>query len=154
MTRSIAIAVVIAVSAPLGRAASANCPWFTQGSAAVLLGGEVVSTINAGQTDFGTCHFSRKEGNATFSLDIMVQEKLPSACRNGSEKLVGIGTAASGCTVEHSSASLVEQVDGQVRDVRFVAIMSMRDVKLSEPQQEAQRKLFHQAAEQIAGNLF
>ena len=138
----------------LAQAAPANCPWFTQGSAAALLGGEVTSTVLAKSADSGTCHFSRQDGDATYSLDIMVQQDLPSPCRADKEKLAGLGTAATGCTVEHSNAALIEQIDAQVRDQHFASVLEIRGAKLSMVQQQTFRSLFHQAAEQIAGNLF
>lgn len=111
-------------------------------------------TINAEQNDLGSCHFARVDGSSTYSLDILVQQHVPSLCRTDSEKLAGIGTSAVSCTVEHSGSSLVEQIDAQVRDLHFTSVLTIRNVKLSTAQQQTQRDAFHRAAEQIAGNLF
>lgn len=152
MRRILAAVVLSAIS--MVASASASCPWLTPGSAAAILGGDVTSAVQATDVAAGSCHFSRLHNSAQYELNIYVAQNDLWTCPAASDKLVGIGTGAVQCGVTRSSADVMEQIDGQVRDLHFTITLSTKGTTLSTAQRQAQREALRRAAEQIAGNLF
>ena len=150
----IILTILVPLTIPMIASASSQCPWLTPGSAAVILGGEVTSVVQGADQSAGSCHFTRRQNAATYQLGIYVAQQGLLACPPASEKLVGIGTGAVQCNVTHSSTDFTEQIDGQVRDVRFTAILATKGIKLTTAQRQSQSEALRRAAEQIAGNLF
>ena len=142
------VPLLLLISAPLQ--AADVCPWFTQGSAARILGGEVVATIAANSTKEGSCKYSRDQAGKKDSMEIYVASRMPSPCPTGSESASGIGNEALACSVKSPPRGRLYQVDSRVRDVRFTVFVRVHD---SESQKMYQQEV-REAAEQVAGNLF
>lgn len=135
-----------------GHCFAANvCPWMTQGSAARLLAGDIIASIQAVDDKHGDCIFSRADGRTSYTLHIAVGGEANVACPRGSAQLKGIGNEAYLCNVQRSSSGATEKVSSRVRDILFTVTLTERGVLMSN---DARRDVLDQAAEQVAGNLF
>lgn len=138
----------------LHASASTRCPWITQGSVSAMLGGDVIAVVDAADSSTGSCHFTKQQDGSAFSFDVSVGLPGVQSCPANSEKLVGIGTGAVECSVSHSANDVAEQIDGEVREQRFEAVLSRKGKRPSTAQRQSLREDLRRAAEQIAGNLF
>ena len=129
------------------------CPWFTQGSAELVLEGEVFATVAVTDTGEGSCKFSRQSGSHD-SLEIFVSKGALPICPPQSKPLKGIGNEAARCKATGAHNEPAETVSGRVRDLSFTVTLASRGqnnpVKSPDPQEDA----LEQAAEQVAGNLY
>ena len=146
------MAIFMLLHAPLH--ASDMCPWFTQGSAAALLGSDVVATITAPTPKQGVCTFTREQDGGKDSIEIhvaMPASEMPGRCPRGSETVSGIGNEAVACTLK-STAGSVYQLDSRVRDLRFTVLLRVH--KSNDGRDDDHSEKLTLAAEQVAGNLF
>jgi hypothetical protein len=127
----------------------AACPWFTQGSAAKTLGGDVSAIVKVSNTGEGSCKFARLRESAN-SLEIIVSKANLSGCPQDGVRLTGIGNEATRCKLRES----VERVSGHVREMNFTVTLSMHGEKSPAKPLEYSADTLQQISEQVAGNLF
>jgi hypothetical protein len=129
------------------------CPWFTQGSAAKALGGDVSVTANMSNTGEGSCKFAR-EHEPVNSLEILVSKASVPTCPPNSARLTGVGNEATRCRLRESHGAQVEMVSGHVRDMHFAVTLAMHEQKSSAKPLEYSADTLQQIAEQVSGNLY
>jgi hypothetical protein len=132
------------------------CPWFTAGSAARLLGGEVAASIDAASPKEGSCRFALKSTPETV-LEIHIGPADTHACPAGSAPVKALGNTAVACHRESSGSSPVDVITGRIRDLYFVLSIAG---KLPAPDANSQwgdkspDSFLERAAEQVVGNLY
>ena len=131
------------------KAATAGCPWLTEGTAATALGVDVLATVNVSDSGEGVCKFSGKPSSAD-SLEIMVSKASLPTCPEGSRELKGIGNEAMRCTHGH----VVEMISSRVRDLHFTVTITSHRQKNDAKADELQNDPLEQVAEQVAGSLY
>jgi hypothetical protein len=139
--------------------ASTGCPWITEGTAAAMLGGDVSVTVkitNPAETNptGGSCLFTRQQGTAAYTLEVLVQKNPTPACPSGSEKLAGIGNEAARCKVQSTPNESVEMISTRVRDLYCTVTLTTPGSKDSAISLVDQKSAIERAAEQVTGNLY
>ena len=121
--RIILLSILLSATSALGQSAS-NCPWFTSGSAEKILGGVVVTTVHLNAATDGSCRFSRKMGEVTQSIDVLVGKASTHPCPEGSPKVKALGNEAVQCTREVSAGQREDTIAGRIRDLYFVVTLT------------------------------
>jgi len=143
-----------AVSAYGQAAAPAACPWLTQGTAARVLGGDVLVDVQVSEAGEGSCAFVRG-ADAKTSLRIEVSKTMLAGCGGDATQLKGIGNEALRCTLPATGDHVTEKISGRVRDRYFTLIMSRPGGTAAHHRSnDAEDDAMEQAAESVAGNLF
>jgi hypothetical protein len=160
MTLRIALLLLL-ISAPAAFSqVPAVCPWFTTGSAAMELGGEVTMVAHASGNLDGSCRFEHHSGKVAQTIEILVSKKDSHPCPTGSKSLQALGNEAVLCTRTNSQGSESDTIAGRVRDAYFVVTMTNVPDAIREPSADArpsdpfEASPLEQVAEQVAGNLF
>lgn len=154
--RSLSVLLILLSLCAVGGAQEA-CPWLTQGTAAVLLGGDVSASVHVAKGE-GTCEFSRVGvGNqpedasaANLKMRIAVSHLPPKECATG-EHLNGIGQDAVFCATDWEGEHQ-ELIRGRVRATFFLLTLATR--RSSGSDLKSLRRVLEQAAEEVAGSLF
>ena len=129
------------------------CPWFTQGSAANALGGEVSVTVKVSNTGEGSCKFARQKDSTSY-MEILVSKASVPACPSDSVRLTGVGNEATRCKLRESHGDSAEIVNSRVREMHFSVTLSMHGQKASTKPSDISDDILQQIAEQVAGNLY
>jgi hypothetical protein len=130
-----------------------GCPWFTEGSAAKMLGGGVSVTASVSNTGEGSCRFARQQGPST-SLEILVSKNSLHSCPAGSVKLTGIGNEAAECRLPASHGEAAKMVSSRVRELHFTVTLTDHAQRASAKLMDGEDDVLAQIAEQVAGNLY
>lgn len=136
-----------------------DCPWLNEATAQGLLGGPVALNLQHVSQTEESCTFSRMDDP---QLTLIVEmSKLPDALQatpattKGCHELhamVGVGNAATACTLPAAHGIVTELATGRVRDQIFTVRWTL---KASRSTTAAQREAeLERVAEAIAGNLF
>jgi len=162
----IARLILILILAPAAAAmaqAGAVCPWFTAGSAAKVLGGDVSLTAHLTAQPNGSwegdCRFVRGSGASAPAIAILIGEVDTHPCPPASAKLKALGNEAMQChqTIQGEQA---DTIAGRMRDLYFV--VTMIDVPEATRDKPADARLaspygasaLERVAEQVVGNLY
>ena len=138
-----------------GRASAAKlCPWVTQGSADVVLGGDSTAVVGVSESGEGVCTFRLDQGGSTNTLRVAVGEAAEGSCPAGSPALAGIGNEATICTARRSHSEVVETIFSRVREKHFTVSITIRRKSSQPPEVGHFEDAIKQIAEQVAGNLF
>lgn len=129
------------------------CPWFTEGSAAKVLGGGVSVTVSASNTGEGSCKFVRQQSPLN-SLEILVSKTGLPSCPDGSIKLTGIGNEAAECRLPASHGEVSKMVSSRVRELHFTVTLTDHAQKIPAKSTDEDDDVLAQVAEQLAGNLY
>jgi len=129
---------------PGGAQAAKVCPWVTQGSADVVLGGDSTAAVEVSQSGQGVCSFRLDQGGSTNTLRVAVGRSAEGSCPAGSPALRGIGNEATMCTVRRSHSEVVETIFS----------ITIRRKSSQPPEVGHFEDAIKQIAEQVAGNLF
>lgn len=128
------------------------CPWLTAGTAADLLGGDVLLHTTGDATDEGTCRFARR-GSATEFLEIHVSAKPLHGCPAGAAPLHGVGNQTERCRIAAPRGIAEERASGRVRDLYFTVTIAGRASRESGKPAESDDRLTR-LADEVAGNLY
>jgi len=139
---------------PGGAQAAKVCPWVTQGSADVVLGGDSTAAVEISQSGQGVCSFRLDQGGSTNTLRVAVGRSAEGSCPAGSPALRGIGNEATMCTVRRSHSEVVETIFSRVREKHFTVSITIRRKSSQPPEVGHFEDAIKQIAEQVAGNLF
>ncbi len=126
-----------------------GCPWLSIGTAAKLLGEDVLSSVNVSNTGMGSCKFSR-QGQPSDLLEIVVSKQAPQMCPADSAKITGVGNWAARCAVRARHHESSEMIVAQLRDIYFTVTLTLHTKKLDPQTDDA----LEQAAEEVAGSLY
>jgi hypothetical protein len=129
------------------------CPWFTEGSAAKVLGGGVSVTASVPNTGEGSCKFVRQQGPPN-SLQILISKTNLPPCPAGSVKLTGIGNEAAECRLPASHGEVSKMVSSRVRELHFSVTLTDHGQKTPAKSMDEEDDVLAQIAEQVAGNLY
>jgi hypothetical protein len=152
-------ALVLACSAAAFAQTDTVCPWFSTGSAAKVLGGEVTSVVQATGNWSGSCVFTRKSANTMKMLEILVGKDNTHPCPEGSSQVGALGNEAVQCRRKGEQGQQENTIAGRVRSVFFVVSMtdgrpaSQTYPDARQPDPNAASEL-ERIAEQVTGNLF
>jgi hypothetical protein len=128
------------------------CPWLTAGTAADILGGDVLLRIAGNATDEGACHFARR-GSATEFLEIHVSAEPLHGCPAGSAPLHGVGNQTERCRIADARGIAEERASGRVRALYFTVTIAGRAPRESGKPSESDDRLAR-LADEVAGNLY
>jgi len=134
------------------------CPWFTSGTAAKFLGGEVTAAVHAENNFEGSCTFIRQPGSQT--IEVLVSKTNSDPCPKSSPIVKALGNEAVQCRRTNPQNQIMNTIAGRVRDVYFVVTMINVPDATREPSPDTRpadpysASLLERAAEQVAGNLF
>lgn len=146
--------LVLAAAPALAQSPQA-CPWLNSGTAAKILGSDVVSSVHADSARSGNCHFtSRSDPGLSIGIQIGVADQHP--CGSGGTALTGIGNQAVFCS-QLSDGRQMQTASGRVRDAWFVITMAAPPISASDRRsspEESVPSAIEFVAEQVAGNLF
>ncbi len=136
-----------------------HCPWFTTGSAARVLGGEVKVTTHVVDSRDGSCEFTRTLASSAQVIEILVGKSDTHPCPESSQRLKALGNEAAQCTRDGQQGQRQDIIAGRVRDVFFVVSLSSGPPSLPKPEAMAGpdsngASPLERVAEQVAGNLF
>lgn len=140
--------------APVGTHAANVCPWFSQGSADTVLGGDSKAVIQVSEAGEGFCSFTLHQAG-TVTLKVTVHTIPDPPCPAGSAQLKGIGNEAAICTRRPSHDEVIERIVSRVREKHFTVSINVQRKSTQPP--EVGRHYedgLKQLAEQVAGNLF
>src|ERR1039458_340745 len=160
MIARIALLLSLLCAAPAMAQTATLCPWFTTGSAAEALGGDVSLTTNVAGTFDGMCVFTRGSGVSAPTLQIKVGNANTHPCPAVSAKLSALGNEAVQCETMMSNGRRADMIAGRVRDVYFVVTMADVPAATRAPAPDARptdpyaAPLLERVAEQVAGNLY
>ena len=130
------------------------CPWFTQGSAANALGGEVSVTVKVSNTGEGSCKFARQKDSTSY-MEILVSKASVPACPSDSVRLIGVGNEATRCKLRKSHGDSAEIVSSRVREMYFSGHSFHSGPKgIHRKPSDSSDDTLEQIAEQVAGNLY
>ena len=129
-------------------ATTAGCPWLTSGTAASLLGGEVIATVSETSTE-GSCRFVRRDAVMDL-IEIRVSAAALRGCPSGSTLLPAIGNEAERCRVPGTGGSTEEIASGRVRNQHFTVALSMHGIRRGDPADDPLARI----ADQVAGSLY
>jgi hypothetical protein len=153
--------LLLLISAPAAFSqAPAVCPWFTTGSAAMELGGEVTIVTRASGNFDGSCRFENHSGKVAQTIEILVSKTNSHPCPSASKSLPALGNEAVLCTHTNSQGNESDTIAGRVRDAYFVVTMTNVADAIREPPADAhpsdpfEGTPLERVAEQVAGNLF
>ena len=138
----------------------AVCPWFSTGSAAVVLGGPVVVTAKAVNNGEGTCRFTRQGRDQNQSLAITIGKQDTHACPQGGTRLIALGNEAVQCTRALMPNQHRDVVAGRMRDVFFAIELENVATEKAVPVPSANSSdlyapsMLERVAEQVVGNLY
>jgi hypothetical protein len=130
------------------------CPWVTQGSADVVLGGDSAAAVQVSASGEGVCSFRLDQGGSASTLKVTVRKVAEGSCPAGSPELKGIGNEATICTVRRSRSEVVETIFSRVREMHFTVSITIRQKSSQPPEVGHFEDGIKQIAEQVAGNLF
>lgn len=156
----IALLLVIAPASAAFAQTTTACPWFTSGSAARVLGGEVTVTARATGNWEGSCHFSRTAPDAQQAIDIMVGKVNTHPCSGGGAKINSLGNDAVQCQRMTGQAQPEATIAGRIRDTYFVvSIVNVPEagrepLAIARPSDPYGASMLEVVAEQVAGNLY
>lgn len=126
-----------------------ECPWFTRGTAAAVLGGKVSLAVSMDGHSAGSCVF-RALQKPPQTLTIVVSRMAPPACRKKSVKLTGIGNWASLCSISRWRQRHAESVSGQARNTYFTVTLAFQQKK----KWRVRDADVEHVAGMVAGNLY
>jgi hypothetical protein len=140
--------------------APAVCPWFTTGSAAMALGGDVTTVAHASGNWNGSCKFEHRSEKVTQTIEILVSKTDSHLCPTVSTSLRALGNEAVQCSRTNAQGYQSETIAGRVRDAYFVVTMTNVPGAIREPSKQTrpsdpfEASLLERVAEQVVGNLF
>jgi hypothetical protein len=153
--------LLMLMSAPAAYAQSpAVCPWYTTGSAAMALGGDVTLIAHASGNWDGSCKFEHHSGRVTQTIEIKVSKTDSHPCPIGSKSLKALGNEAVQCTRTNLIGDESETIAGRVRNAYFVvAVTNVPGAILgpsgqTHPSDPFGASPLERVAEQVVGNLF
>jgi hypothetical protein len=129
--------------------AQSACPWFTEGTAAAMLGGPVASTTKLLLPSSGTCTFTLHQGGSASTLEIAVAPNRPSLCPADSRMVPAIGTDALTCTAGNSNI-----LTARVRTIYFTIRLTLSATQSPAISAPDRQTIVERTAEQVAGNLY
>jgi hypothetical protein len=138
--------------------AQSVCPWFTLGSAAWFLGGDVTVTARSGGNWEGSCRFVRTTRAMSATIEILIGKVNTHTCPEASTKVPALGNEAVQCRRANDHADIIA---GRARDAYFV--VSLTNVPAAADSEKAPNahpgdrfnaSLVEQVAEQVVGNLY
>jgi hypothetical protein len=136
------------------------CPWFTTGSAAMALGGDVTIVAHASGNWDGSCKFEHRSDKITQTIEILVSKTDRHPCPPRSTSLKALGNEAVQCALTNPKGQESDTVAGRVRDAYFVVTMTNVSGAIREPSTQVRPSdpfgacPLELIAEQVAGNLF
>ena len=130
-----------------------GCPWYTEGSAARALDGDVHVTVSLTDKSHGICTFLRL-GPPRSELNIFVGEKDLPSCPKGSVAVVGIGTSAHQCSVNTAQRGSQQMISGTVREKAFAVVITTEGGPSGGISSSLTADTLKQVAEAVAGSLF
>lgn len=137
-----------------------NCPWFTTGSAAKLLGGGVSVEAHVNADRDGSCRFVRGNGATAQAIEIAIGKIDSHICPTGSTSLKTLGNQAMQCRRSMSGGQNADTIAGRMRDIYFVVTMiGVPDATRSptsglHTSDDFGASPLERAAEQVVGNLY
>ena len=153
--------LLIFMSAPAALSqAPAVCPWFTTGSAKMVLGGDVTMIAHASGNWEGSCKFEHPSGTIIQTIEIQVSKADSHACPAGSPSLKALGNEAVRCSRTNAQGVQFGTIAGRVRDAYFVVTMTNVQEAASKPSSNSApsdpfaSSPLERVSEQVAGNLF
>ena len=132
------------------------CPWFSTGSAVVVLGGPVLVTAKADSNSEGTCRFTRQNQ----SLEITIGKTDTHPCPQGSARLIALGNEAVECTSANTPNQRMDIIAGRMRDVYFLVEIDNSPSVATAPSSSANPSdqyapsILERVAEQVVGSLY
>jgi hypothetical protein len=135
-----------------GARAQQACPWLTEGTAVMLLGGSVTSEVHAPSAGEGSCVFTRGGERDAIVLRIEVGKVTAAECAAG-EASRGIGDEAWRCAMD-AGGEHREVIRGRVRATKILLMLTVRGGGAKLLSRDAQRSAVEQAAEEVTGSLF
>jgi hypothetical protein len=138
----------------------ASCPWFTAGSAAKVLGGDVTTVVRTTGNWEGSCLFTRASVSVKQEIDILVGKADTHPCPERSNKVIALGNEAVQCERMESPTQSEATIAGRIRDVYFVVSMVNVPAATREPSLNAKPpdrfggSLLERTAEEVVGNLY
>ncbi len=134
------------------------CPWFTLGSAAWFLGGDVTVIARSSGNWEGSCRFVRTSGVAPATIEILIGKVNTHPCPEASTKVPALGNEAVQCV---GATDHADTIAGRARDAYFVvSVANVPSAADSEkapnahPGDRFNASLVEQVAEQVVGNLY
>lgn len=140
--------------------APAVCPWFTTGSAAMALGGDVTMVAHASGNWDGSCKFEHRSEKVTQTIEILVSKTDSHPCPTMSTSLKALGNEAVQCAHTNPNGDESDIIAGRVRDAYFVVTMTNVRGAIREPSGQTRpsdpfdASSLERVAEQVVGNLF
>jgi hypothetical protein len=140
--------------------APAVCPWFTTGSAAMALGGDVTMVAHALGNWDGSCKFEHHSERVTQTIEILVSKTDSHPCPTASVSLKALGNEAVQCSRTNAQGFESDTIAGRVRNAYFVVTMTNVPGAIREPSGQThpsdpfEASLLERVAEQAVGNLF
>jgi hypothetical protein len=135
-----------------------TCPWFSSGSAQVVLGGPVSLHLHMEESGQGLCEFASQSGDPKM-LRILVGKTDKHVCPPESTQLKALGNEAEQCRRADQQGHPWDVIAGRMRDVFFVVTTSNVPDALAIPATEGRpadpysASILERAAEQVVGNL-
>ncbi|HUN85964.1 MAG TPA: hypothetical protein VMU48_16415 [Terracidiphilus sp.] len=137
-----------------------SCPWFTAGSAAKVLGGDVTIMAHSTGNWEGSCLFTRKTDSSLQDIEILIGKVKSDPCPVGSPRVIALGNEAMQCQRMTAAAQPEITIAGRIKDVYFVISMVNPSPAPGESPAGARHpdsggaSLIEQVAEQVVGNLY
>lgn len=152
------VLLMLLLSAPTAALAqsSQSCPWLNSGTAAKVLGADVIVDAHSDSNWSGSCHFISAADSAS-SIEITVGSKESHPCGVGAKPLTGIGNTAELCSSRNSAGRDVQTVTGRVRNAWFTVTLAMQNAagEHAHPSRDPSTPpAVEFLAEQVAGNLY
>lgn len=149
--------LVLALTAPgVAAQSTQTCAWLNAGTAARILGSDVISTVHSDSNWSSSCRFVSVADTAA-SIDVIVSKTETQACNAGATALTGIGNEAVLCSGRDASGRRTQTVSGRVRETWFVVVLAAPRESSTIPQtryEPSDASSIEFAAEQVAGNLY
>jgi hypothetical protein len=155
--RTIVLCVVWSAGGVALAQSPSACSWLTLGTAENALGGDAKVTVQQQSATEGSCRFWLKSDPDTF-LEIKVGQAQKQICVGAGTPLSGLGNEARQCEQTRAHGSVLEVIEGNVRELHFIITMTQAaapPLPVSKVYRSGQSNLGIQAiAEQVVGNLF
>lgn len=164
MARALVLSFFVFSSvAAMGQAVT-TCPWVATGTAARILGGDVIIDAHVEGDFAGSCRFTRQDAGQTAistpSIEILIGATDTHPCPQGSEKLKALGNEAVECRRTTSQKQQSDIIAGRIRNVYFAVTMTnVAGATKPEPADPLLADAYaasqiERLAEQVVGNLY
>ncbi len=134
------------------------CPWLNSGTAAKILGADVVTIAHSDSNWSGSCRFTAIT-DSTRTIEIVVGARDSQRCGGNARftPLTGIGNEVKLCSYRDTNGLNIEAVAGRVRNAWFAVALAMPSADPRPPKSQTDPPVpsaIELLGEQVAGNLY